>query len=204
MDFDLVRTLLIILSGLFTVIAFIPYLVGVVKGKTKPRVVSWFIWSLLTGIGLVAALVEGQYATALLLSLATLGTLSIVILGIKFGDRKIENLDIVCLAGAAVGIIMWQVSGVPAVGVIAAIGVDFIGGVPTLIHAWKKPSEEAWITFLMSSIGSAFTLMALTDWRVTAFAFPLYLVLINLATAVIILLMRRISVDKIQLKSKSR
>ena len=178
---------IVIIGSLITVSAVIPYLVEIVRGQTKPRVVSWFVWTVLTGLGMAAALAEGQYLTSVLLGTAGFVTLLVVILGWKHGDRHFEKLDIVCLVGAMVGIILWQLFDSPAIGALAAVGLDLIGGLPTLIHAWKKPHEETWITFFLSFLGAGIALAAISDWRITSVAYPIYLVAINaLYTAVLL------------------
>lgn len=195
----ILNTILISLSVLFTVLGVIPYLVEVVKGTTKPRVVSWLTWSILTAISCAAAYVEGQYPTAILLCIASLETLAVVILGWHLGDKQIGHLDVVCLLGALVGIILWQVFNTPAIAVIATIVLDLVGGIPTLFHSWKKPHEETWITFFLAFLGAGCTLLVMSDWRITAFAYPLYLVVINLLfTAVIIGRGRRLQSIRIQ------
>lgn len=185
--------ILIVLGGVITVVASIPYLVGVIRGTTKPRVASWFVWSVLTGISCVAALVEHQYPTMILLLAASLETLAVVVLGLKLrhGDKKIERIDIVCLTGAVIGAILWWAFNSPAIAVIATIAIDLIGGVPTLIHSWKKPDEETWDTFFLSFLGAICTLLVVNSWRVTAFAYPLFLVVINLTFTLVIIVRRR-------------
>jgi hypothetical protein len=178
---------LIILSSIFTIASAIPYLIDIVRGKTKPKVVTWLVWSSVTAISGAASFVDGQYPAAILLLFATLQALSIVIFGWTRGVKKLERLDIVCLVGALVGIVLWQLFDSPAIAVIATIIIDLVGGVPTFVHSWKKPREETWITFMLMAMGGICTLIVVTDWRVTAFAYPLYLVLLNLSYVTIIL-----------------
>ena len=178
---------LIILSSIFTIASAIPYLIDIVRGKTKPKVVTWLVWSSVTAISGAASFVDGQYPAAILLLFATLQALSIVIFGWTRGVKKLERLDIVCLVGALVGIVLWQLFDSPAIAVIATIIIDLVGGIPTFVHSWKKPREETWITFMLMAMGGICTLIVVTDWRVTAFAYPLYLVLLNLSYVTIIL-----------------
>ncbi|MDB5163177.1 MAG: hypothetical protein JWO54_726 [Candidatus Saccharibacteria bacterium] len=181
-----VVTLLIVASSILTVVAVVPYLIAVVRRKTKPRIVSWFIWSLLTGISAVASYSDQQYPSGILLTVAALGTLSVVVLGWRFGDKEIGRLDLVCLIGALVGVLLWQVFDSPALAILAAVTIDIIGGIPTWFHIWRKPHEETAITFALSFLGAFCTLLASQDWKVTAIAYPLYLVLTNLFMASLI------------------
>jgi hypothetical protein len=184
-------TALIILSSLLTVVSAIPYIVAIIRGTTKPRVVSWLIWSVLTAIAGVASYADGQYAAAILMLFVTLETLAVVVLGLKHGDRKFARLDIVCLLGAAAGIILWQIFDSPAFAVLATLLIDLLGGIPTLVHSWRKPFEETWQTYALSSLASVCTVIAAGNWQITSVAFPLYLVAINLVLAVLLLLRRR-------------
>jgi len=189
-------TLFVILSSILTLVAIIPYLVEIVRKKTKPRIVSWIVWTVITTISAVASLVDGQYATAILLFSAAIETLSVVILGWKNSDKKIERLDIVCFTGAMIGVVLWQVFNSPALAVIVTILVDFIGGVPTLVHSWKKPGEETAITFFISAIGAVCTLLIVVDWQVTSVAYPIFLVGINLLFTSIIVFRKRFLAKK--------
>jgi len=191
-----IRTVLIALSVLFTLSGIIPYIIQVVRGNTKPRVASWLTWSVLTAIACAASLVEKQYPTAILLFFASLETLSVVVLGWKYGDKKFERLDIICLLGALVGLILWQLFNSPAIAVIATITIDMLGGIPSLVHSWRKPYEETWITFFVSALGALCTLFALTDWRVTSFAYPIYLVCINTVFSTVIVVRQRVKRSK--------
>ena len=150
-------TILVILSSIFTVASVVPYIIEIIKGKTKPRVVSWFTWSVLTAIAGIASYIDGQYPTAILMLLVTIETLLVVIIGWKHGDKRIERFDIVCLVGALIGIILWQIFNSPAIAVIAAVSIDLIGGLPTLVHSWKKPNEETWQTFFLAFLGALCT-----------------------------------------------
>ncbi len=181
------HALLIILSGIFTIGCAIPYAIQIIRGKTKPRIVSWFTWSLLTGIACAASFADRQYATGILLVFATLETLLIVILGLRHGDRHIERFDIVCQIAAFIGMVLWLVFNSPALAVIAAVTIDLIGALPTFKHAWQKPSEETAITFVMAGLGGLCTLLVVDSWKITAIMYPIYLVVVNAAqTAVIV------------------
>ncbi len=183
------HTTLIIISSILTVASAIPYLIDVMKGKTKPRIVSWLIWSVLTGIASAASFVDHQYASGILTLCASIETFAIVVLGLlKSADRSLEKLDVYCLAGSIVGLLLWLVFNSPAIAVIASVTIDLIGAIPTIKHIWHKPYEETWSTFLLAAIGGACTVFAATDTRVTALAYPIYIALINALFAAIILI----------------
>jgi len=186
-----IKNLLIIISSILTITSALPYIIDVIKGKTKPRVVTWSTWCLLSMIACIAAFVEHQYPTAILLLSSSLASGSIVVLGWKNGDKRFERLDIFCLAGVFVGVILWQLFDSPSIAVLAMLVIDLIGGIPTTVHAWKKPYEETFISFLMGCFGFGCTLLVIQEWRITAFAYPLFLFINSLNVVLIIFFRRR-------------
>lgn len=181
------ETVFIIISSILTIGAVLPYLRDILKRQTKPRIVSWFTWALLSALASAASFSDGQYAAGILSLCASLECLAVVVLGLKYGERNFTRFDIVCQVGALAGLVLWLIFNSPAIAVIAAVTIDFIGCLPTLKHAWQKPHEETWITFMLSGLGAAFTLMATGNWQITSVANPLYLVAINAVFTAILL-----------------
>lgn len=187
------KTILIVLSSIITISATVPYIFDVLKRKTKPRIVSWFTWALLTGISAAASLSDKQYAAGILSLSASVECLVVVILGLKYGSKEFAFFDVACQVGAIVGLILWFVFNSPAIAIIASIVIDLIGSLPTLKHAWERPEEETWITFALSGFGATFALFAVTTTRITALAYPIYIISINSAFTAVLLLRHKIS-----------
>jgi len=181
------KTFLIVVSSILTVASVVPYMIEVLRGKTKPRIVSWFTWSLLTGIACAASFADKQYPTAILMLFATIETGTIVVLGLRHGDHKLEWFDIVCQIAALIGLALWQIFDSPSIAVISAVSIDLIGALPTIKHSWDKPGEETALTFFLAGLGGLCTVLVAGSWRITAIAYPLYLLFINLVLAGIIL-----------------
>lgn len=185
------RELLIAASSILTLVSIVPYLRDILKGATKPRIVSWFTWSLLSAITSAAAFSAHQYPTAILMLSGAVETLTVVVLGWRLGDKKFEKIDVICQAGALGGLALWVTLGSPALAVITTTAIDLIGTVPTLVHSWRKPFEETWTTFLISTAAALCTLLVADNWHITSSLPPVYLLLINGAVGIIILLRRQ-------------
>jgi hypothetical protein len=188
---NIFRTILLLIGSLLTVVAVVPYLIATIKRKTKPRIVTWFVWMTLTGISCAAAFVDGQLPTAIFLLCASIGTMSVVIFGWKFGSKKFSKLDAICLLGAIIGILFWIIFNSPAIAVLATIAVDFIGGIPTQIHSWTRPNEETLSQFILAFIAAVCVFVTISDWKITAIAYPLYLVVMNFEYSLMIALRRK-------------
>jgi len=178
---------LIALSGIITISAAIPYMIEIVKGKAKPRVVSWITWALITGIASAASFADGHYASGVLMLCVAIQVSVVAILGFKHGDRKFDRLDVVCQIGAIVGLILWFIFKSPTVAILATITIDLIGAIPTLKHAWLKPHEETWLTYALNGVGGGLTVMIAGSSAVTAIAYPIYVLVIDVVIVAFIL-----------------
>jgi hypothetical protein len=181
--------LLIALGGIISAAGTIPYVIETIKGQTQPRVVTWLTWSLLTGLAGFAAWSDGQMGAALFALLGTLATGSIVVAGLKYGDRSFGALDIVCALMVFAGLALWLIFKNPAIAVWIAIAVDCIGFVPTFIHAWQKPEEETGSTFAIVGVGGAITVLATLvsgAHSVTALGYPCYVAVSMAACATVV------------------
>ncbi len=161
----------------------VPYAIEVVRGKTKPRIVSWFTWSLLIGIACAGSFAQHQVANGMLTLFDFLGTFSIVLVGLKYGDRSFEPLDIVCQVGAFVGIGLWLLFNSPMIAIIASITIDLVGSIPTIKHSWQAPHEETRITFVMCFLAATATVFAAAHLSADSLAYPVYILLSNLSCA---------------------
>lgn len=181
------KTLFLILATVVTVGSILPYARGILRGTTKPNIVSWITWTLLTGIATVAELAAHSYVAAIFTGAAVLETAIIVILGLSHGYVKYTAFDVICQISAIVGIILWQFFNSPALGVIASVSIDFIGALPTMRHSWKIPSEEIWQTYALAGLGGVFALLALNKYNWISLPYAVYIVLINAVMSFIII-----------------
>ena len=184
----------LVLSGLISIVGIIPYCLDIIRHKTKPNLVSWITWTLLTGIAMAAQISAGEYRAAWFTGGATIATGSVVILGLWHGYVKYTQFDIVCQMLAVVGIILWQIFNDPLIALYMSIAVDLIGLLPTLRHSWQKPYEETWQTFFIGAIAAIFAFIALDTFNQTTLLYPIYILLANISLFTTILYRRTILV----------
>jgi hypothetical protein len=169
------RIALVVISTCLSASSSVPTIRDTVRRLSKPRVVTWLTWSLLTGVAGAASASAGDYPAAAFSLIGTLTTAAVAIAGFRYGDRSIGRLDVVCLVLVVVGFVLWRVFNHAGIAVVAACVIDGIGLVPTLVHAWQRPREETPSTYaLIAAAGGCATLAAWGTWTVTAVAYPLY------------------------------
>lgn len=181
------KEIFLILASVITIASVIPYARDILKGRTRPNIVSWITWSLLTGVATIAEFAAHEYVTAIFTLAAVIETTTIVILGLRFGYAKYTLFDGVCQAGALFGFVLWWLFNSPVAAVIASVSIDLIGVLPTIRHSYIAPYEETWITYAMSGVGGAFALLALSAYNWASLTYPIYIVFANIVLVTVIL-----------------
>jgi hypothetical protein len=190
------KPVFLVLSVVVTLASILPYLRDIMRGTTKPNLVSWLTWTLLTTVATAAEWAAGEYTAALFTGAASLETLSVVILGLKKGHVSYTRFDMWCQAGALAGLVLWWLFDSPAVAVMAAVSIDFIGGLPTFRHSWLAPGEETWQTYALSGLGGVFALLALSSYNWISLPYAVYIVAASFLIAGIIIFRRRATIQQ--------
>ncbi len=185
------RNVLIVISTVLVLLSPIVYIRSILGGETKPhrttRFVIWAITLLSTW-----SLIDSNFSAAFWLSAASMIQTSVVLaLSFKHGYGGWAKLDIICLIIAAVGVIIWQVSGKPLLGLYASIIADVVGNIPALVKTYRLPYSENWQFFALDTLSGTLSFMALTSYSIYTASYPAYIVVINGAMAVLILWGRR-------------
>ncbi len=168
--------LLSALSGIVFVVAFIPYIRAILRPeedpkKTRPQKASWIIWATLDSITLAGMVakdsVNGQIVGAII------GAWMVAALAMKYGKPGWTWLDKLCLGGAALAIILWQVFDSPVIGLATSLTATFIGLFPTFRNTWSKPEEEDKIAWTLYWISCVLAVAAAPSWTLADAAQPL-------------------------------
>lgn len=159
----------------------LPYIVSIIRGSVRPRIISWAVWTVLAAVMTYAAFMEGQ-RESMLLSLSTfVGCFAVLALGWRQGNITLSRLDIVCGIGALAGIASLFVLRNPTVALGIAVAVDAIAFIPTLVHAWREPYEESLACFALAATGGILALVAgiAKDATLAGVLYPIYAVVFN-------------------------
>jgi hypothetical protein len=181
------RETLAIIASVVAVFSTTPYIVDTIRGKTRPNIVSWFTWGLLNSLAMAAAFTAHESRTALLMMGAAIATLAVVVVGIKYGTAKLSIFDGLCQGGAVVGLIFWLIFNSPTVAMASSFGISLIAALPTIRHAWIKPAEETWQTFVLAAIPAVITIVSLSSFTFNSLLMPIFLVWVNTTIASTIL-----------------
>lgn len=171
------KSLLSTIAGVLFIIGFIPYILTIWRGDTKPAKASWIIWASLDTITLTGMFFAGSINGQILG--AVIGAWIVVVLALLYGTSGWTKLDKFCLAGALLGIILWLLFDNPVLGIITSLSVVFIGSFPTFVSAWHNPAQEnrlAWTIFWLSCVCAV---IAIPAWTLADAAQPIVFFIIE-------------------------
>lgn len=178
------KEVLVFLGAALMLVAPLPYLVDIVRRKTKPNIVTWGTWTMLLVIATAALFAAHEPRAASLVLADTIATGAVAVLGLKYGIAKMDRWDVFCQVGAVLGLVLWLVFNSPMIAIVMTITIDLIATIPTLRHSWNLPDEETAITYTLGAIASLLTLLSLGEYTVAAWVYPLYLLLSNSALTI--------------------
>lgn len=169
-----------------SIVGGIPYARSIIRGSVRPERMSWFIWSVILGLGLWGYRASGGDDSAWFIVGDLIITASIFFLSLWHGTGGWNRLDATCLVVAFAGIILWQLTSIPVLGVVGVVTADIVALIPTLIKALRKPMTESTTTFAFTALAAACGTVAVGKWDVVLLAYPVYLFLANFTTAIVI------------------
>lgn len=158
---------------ILTFAAFVPYIVSVRRGKTKPHVFSWLIWGLATVIVFFAQLADGAGVGAWSIGLSGVLTLYIAFMAYqRRSDTAITRSDWVFFLLALASLPLWYFTRNPFWAVVILTTVDTLGFVPTFRKAYYAPYEEQLLLYVVMTVRNLVSIPALENYSWTTVLFP--------------------------------
>jgi hypothetical protein len=172
--------LLVILSVIVMLAGALPYFLDTLSGKTRPNLVTWFMWMLAPAVSAGAALASDADVWATTRVIVG-GFVPLMVLAAAFvskhGHWQLTRFDLGCGALSLLALIFWGVVDSPLMAIVLATAGNTVASVPTLIKAWKFPETETSITFATSFISSLLILPSIPVWNIENAAFQILLLL---------------------------
>jgi hypothetical protein len=154
-------------------VAFVPYILSVLKGRTKPHVFSWVIWGVATVIVFFAQLADGGGVGAWSIGLSGVLTLYIAYLAYqRRNELWITRSDWVYFILALLSIPVWYFTDDPFWAVAILTTIDTLGFLPTFRKAYDKPFEEQLFLYVVMTVRNLVSIPALEHYSWTTVLFP--------------------------------
>lgn len=174
------------LSIVLTIAAYAPYIWSTLKGRTKPHVFSWVIWSLLMGIATAGQFAgnagPGWWASGL----SALSCIIISVLSLRHGEKNITRHDVIIFLAALTAIPLWYATDSPLSAIILVSIIDVLGYLPTFRKAYAKPKEEMAMHYIISNLKHAASIFAMHSYSMTTVLYPATLFAANVLLVAVI------------------
>jgi hypothetical protein len=173
---------IIYIGVLLNLIASFWYIRNIFFGKTKPNLISWFMWMLAPFIGVFFQLKAGAGLSVLPVFMAGFCPFLVIVFSLwnKNAYWKIVKLDIICGVISFLALILYIFTHNLGVSILFAIVSDGLAAIPTIIKSWKFPETETGIVYSWSIISNILALLIIKDWIFPIYSFSIYLILMNL------------------------
>jgi hypothetical protein len=189
------------LAGAISLLGFVPYIIAIAQGKTRPNRATWWIWSVV-GAMLCASYYASGTRHALWVPLSyVIGPLATALLALKYGEGGWDRFDRTCLAASLLSLVVWWLARSPLVALLANLGIDLLGAVPTIRKAYRAPEAESLLSWLVFLLADTLNVCAIGTWSLATALYPVYLFIL---AAVLVTLLMRPRVTPLSMHAPSR
>jgi hypothetical protein len=189
LDIAFVHWLVLLSAGIGLTGAF-AYIRDMVRGKSKPNLVTWGLWAFAPLIATGAALSANADTWATVrIFMAGFGPLLIFLAAfvIRNGYWKLSFFDYGCGVLSLIALVAWLGANSPLAAILLAASADMFATLPTLVKAWKFPETETLYTYFVGIFTASIVIPAIPVWNIENAAFQVYLLGANAALFLIVL-----------------
>lgn len=191
MDFD-AKTIFGLVAGVIALLAYVVYVISILREKSKPNRVTWWIWAFM---GLVLALsykFSGAENTVWVPYMEFIGPFIIALLSIKYGEGSFEDkTDLICLLGAILSIILWIIFDNPVVALVTNLIIDSFAIIPTIKKTYLRPEGEDFWAWFGTGIADTLNMFAVEKFSFAILIYPIYMLVSDLIIIIILLLKKK-------------
>lgn len=175
---------LVVLSAILGLSGALAYIRDIVRGKSKPNLVTWGLWAFASLIATGAALSAhaDPWATVRIF-MAGFGPLLIFLVGVFVPQSywKLSKFDYACGGSSLVALFMWLGADSPRASILLAAISDVFATLPTIVKAWKYPETETVYNYFIGLFSASIVIPAIPIWNIENAAFQMYLLIANAA-----------------------
>lgn len=170
-----------------TCIAFLPYILSIFRGRTRPHVFSWVIWGLNTSVAFLATLYGGGgLPGAGVIGFSAAVTLFIAVLAyMKRADVRATTADRLFFIAALAAMPLWYWTDDPLWAIWLITVIELLGFGPTMRKTWSQPFSESMSFLVLLVLRNALVIAALDRHTPTTVLFPAVMAAACLALIVI-------------------
>ena len=149
------------LSTALAVYCTIPYIISILKRKTKPHQLSWLVFVIMNGIVFLSQYLSGARESVLISLAFFIGSFIVLLLSIKYGVRDTSKWDKALFAFALVTIIIWYITKSNEVAIWLTLLIDVFATSMIVLKVKAEPHSEDPYPWTLAAVAYVFTLLTL-------------------------------------------
>jgi hypothetical protein len=166
-----------ITGALLNIIGNVPYVLDILRHKTRPQRSMWWIYAGLFVLLFAAQVGAGAKWVLVITAEYVLSSLLIAVLSLRYGFGTFHKRDLYSIAVAIAGLLAWLLTNNPLLAICMVIIIDFAGFWLTLVKTWHAPHSETLISWELSFVGALLSIFSVGTWSIAVIIYPVYAVL---------------------------
>ncbi|HSX00001.1 MAG TPA: hypothetical protein VLH38_03125 [Patescibacteria group bacterium] len=155
-----------VLATALALVAYIPYIIDMIKGKNKPHLYTWVSIFLVTAIIAYLQILGGAGIGAVPIVLGVGVDVIILICCFRFGTKDVVLMDKICLALSIIGVVAYLLfAKQPLVALTIVSIAEVIGFIPTVRKTRNDPYSESLPSYYLLIIKLGLITVALQQYN---------------------------------------
>ena len=188
----MLKTIFAIISLALSLGLFIPYYNGIRKKETKPHLLNWTTWFILTALGFYISYTSGGGAGSFTFAFQSLLCLTVVVYALFKREKNIVSFDWLVFTCVLIILAFYFFTKDALLSVIFAASIDCLGYLPTFRKSYLQPFQEPPMTYFLAFASWLLSIFALANYSTITLIYPIALVIINGAFVSFLLIRRKI------------
>jgi hypothetical protein len=150
-----------LLSTAIAIYCTIPYIIAILKGKTKPHQFSWLVFVIMNGIVFFSQYLEGGRQSILIALTFFIGSFIVLMLSLKYGTRDTSRWDKLLFGFAVATIVLWLLTRNNTFAIWLTVVIDFAATAMMILKVRAEPHSEAPLPWLLAIVAYVFSCLSL-------------------------------------------
>ena len=161
-----------VIASVIAVVAYIPYLIDMFRGKNKPHLYTWISIVLVTVIVAYIQLLGGAGYGAIPTIIGALIDVVILFYCFKYGTKDIISIDKVCLSISIVGVFVYFVLiDLPVVSLVIVTIAEMVSFIPTFRKTRNDPYSESLSSYYIVLVKLVLIIFALQSYNLLTISY---------------------------------
>jgi hypothetical protein len=181
------------ISGVITFVSAFSYMKAIYTRELKRPVISTLALWLVIGVLLFFASIQSgaRFQTTLFpVLMGVINPAIIIMLSLRYGEYTWQKLDTICALVCVITLLIWQTTESALFGIVGGLIADVFATAPMVIKSWKDPKDEPIFPWIAFAGASALNMLAIEEWVITYWLFPVYMTVMGITITFPLLLHR--------------